>query len=54
MCSILTVDIELLESPDRTVLDFSLSGWMNSAVYKTKVDAPDELLASIFDAAACI
>jgi hypothetical protein len=35
-------------------LDFSLWGWMKSEVYKTKVDAPDELLARILDAAACI
>jgi len=27
---------------------------MNSEVYKTKVDTPNELLASILDVAACI
>ena len=29
-------------------------GWKKSELYKTKVDEPDELLAPILDAAACI
>ena len=45
---------ELFESPDRTVLDFYSCGWTNSEVYKTKLDRPDELLASILVAAAYI
>jgi len=34
--------------------DFCLWGWMNSEVYKRKLDTPDELLACILDAAARI
>ena len=36
------------------MLDFCLCGWMNSEVYKTKVDTLDELLASILDDAGCM
>jgi len=45
---------ELLDSTDRTPLDFCLWGWMKSEVYKRKVDPRDELLARISDVAACI
>jgi hypothetical protein len=50
----MVTEIELFESADLTWLDFLLWGWMKSEVYKTKVDARDELLARILDAAACI
>ena len=46
--------IELFESPDVTPLDIYLCGWMNSQVYKSKVNTPDEMLARILDAAASI
>lgn len=35
-------------------LDLCLLGWMNSKVYRRKVDTPDELLFHISDAAACM
>jgi hypothetical protein len=35
-------------------LDFCFCGWISSEVYKRKVNTPDELLARILDAAACI
>ena len=46
----------LFESPDLRVtrLDFCLSVWMKSRVYKRNVDTPNELLARVLDAAACI
>ena len=44
-------EIELFESPDLTPLGFCLWIFMNGEVYKRKVDTPDELLASILDAA---
>jgi len=44
-------EIELFESPDLTPLGFCLWILMNGEVYKRKVDTPDELLASILDAA---
>jgi len=47
-------EIELFESPDVTPLDIYLRGWMNSEVYKSKVDTPNELLARILDVAASI
>ena len=47
-------ETELFESPDVTPLDIYLRGWMNSEVYKSKVDTLDELLAHILDAAASI
>ena len=34
--------------------NFCLWGWMDSEVYERKVDTPDELLARIWNAAACI
>ena len=46
--------IQLFESPNLTPLDFCLWGWINSEVYKRKVDTWIELLARILDAAACI
>jgi len=45
---------ELFESPNVTLLDFLLWGWMKSRVHERKVDTRDELLACISDAAACI
>jgi hypothetical protein len=50
----MVTEIELLESPGLTPLDFCLWGWMKSRVYKRKVDTRDELLACILDAAARI
>jgi hypothetical protein len=47
-------EIELFESSDLTPLDFCLSGWMKSEVYKRNVDTRDELLAHTLDAAARI
>ena len=46
--------MQLFESPDLTLLDICLWVWMKSEVYKRKMDAPDELLARILDAAASI
>jgi len=48
----MVTEIELFESPDVTPLDIYLRGWMNSEVYKSKVDTRDELLARILDDAA--
>ena len=45
---------ELFEFAGITPLDFCLWGWMQSEVYKRKVDTRDELLARILDAAACL
>ena len=42
-------ELELFESPDLTVLVFYLCGWMKGEFYKTNLDPPDELLASILD-----
>ena len=47
----MVTQIELLESPDLSPLDFCLWDWIKSEVSKTKVDNPDELLARILDAA---
>jgi hypothetical protein len=47
-------EIELLESPHLTPLDFRLWGWIKSEVYKREEDTRDELLAHILDAAARI
>jgi hypothetical protein len=47
-------EIELFESPDLTLLDVCLWGWMKSEVYKRKVDTRDELLARILGAFACV
>jgi len=40
--------MHLFESPDVSVLHFYLWGWMNSEVYKRRVDTGDELLVRIF------
>jgi len=48
------IEMQLFESPNVTVLHFYLWGWMNSEVYKRKVDTRDELLARMLDAAACV
>jgi len=45
-------EIELFESPDLTPLGFCLWSLTKGEVDKRKVDIPDELLASILDAAA--
>jgi hypothetical protein len=45
---------ELFESPDLSLLEFCLWGWMKSEVYKIKVDTVDEVLTRILDAAARI
>jgi hypothetical protein len=39
-------------SPNLTPLEFCLWGWMNSEVYKSKVDTRDKSLARIVDASA--
>jgi len=41
-------------SPDLTVLDFRLWGFMKSEVYRKKVDTRDELLVNILSVIACI
>jgi len=41
-------------APGLTPLDFCLWCWMKSEVYIINFDTPDELLARILDAAACI
>jgi len=41
-------------NPDLTPLDCYLLGWMEKEVYKTKVDAGDELLGRILDDGACM
>jgi hypothetical protein len=50
----MVTEIELFEFPDLTSLEFYFWRLMMSEVYKRKVDTPDELLASIMDAAGCI
>jgi len=45
---------EVFESPDLTPFQFSLWGWMKSAVHYSKVDKQDKLLVCILDAVACI
>jgi hypothetical protein len=50
----MVTEIQQFEAPDQTPLDFCLWGRMKSEVYKRNVDTPDELLARILDAAACI
>jgi hypothetical protein len=47
-------EIGLFVYTDQTTLDFCLCVWMNSEVYKTKVDTPDELLASSLYADVCV
>jgi hypothetical protein len=41
--------IEMFKSPDLTVLDFGLWGWMKSKIYKQKVDTRDQLFDLILD-----
>jgi hypothetical protein len=48
----MVTEIELFETPDIIPLDFCFGGRMKSHVYKIKVNARDELVARIFDAAA--
>jgi hypothetical protein len=50
----MVTEIELLESPDITRLDFCLWGWMKSEIYKRKVNTRGELLLRSLDAAARI
>ena len=40
--------IELFESTDLTPVDFCWWGWMESEVYKRKVDTQDELLVAFW------
>jgi hypothetical protein len=49
----MVAETELFEYTDLTSLDFCLWGWMKSEVYERKVDARDEFIACILDAAAC-
>ena len=37
-----------------SLLDFCLWCWMKSEIYVLNIDTPDELLARILDAAACV
>jgi hypothetical protein len=46
------IEIELFESPDLMPLGFCLWILMKGEIYKRKADTPDEMLASILDAAA--
>jgi hypothetical protein len=50
----MVTDIELFQSTDLTPLDFCLWGWVNSELYKRKLDTREELLFRILDAAARI
>jgi hypothetical protein len=50
----MVTEIELFQSPDLTLSDFCLWGWMRCGVYKRQVNTADELLTRILDAAACI
>jgi len=45
---------DLFESPNLPLIYFCLWGLRKSVVYKRKVDTPDDLLACILNAAACI
>ena len=45
---------EILETLDPCLLNYFLWCWMMSEIYKRNVETPDELLARILDAAACI
>ena len=49
----MVTETQLFEYTDLTLLDFCLSGWMKSEVYERKVDARDELIARMLDAAVC-
>jgi len=48
----MVIEIELFELAELIPLYFCLWGWMESEVYKRKVDTEDKLLARILDAAA--
>ena len=50
------VEIQLLEvgSTDFNPLDFCLSGWTKSEVYKEKVNTRDQLVTRIMNSAALI
>jgi hypothetical protein len=48
----MVTSIELLESPGLFELNFCLWGWIKSEIYRGNVDAREELLADILDAAA--
>jgi hypothetical protein len=50
----MVTEIEVRESPDLTLLEFWLWGWMNSEVYRRNENVRDELLALSLDAAARI
>jgi hypothetical protein len=50
----MVTEIALFESPDLTLLDLCLWGWMDGEVYKIKVDTRNELIARGLDAAARI
>jgi hypothetical protein len=43
-----------LRSPDLTLLDFCLWGWMKSKTYRRKVNTQDELLDHIMDVITCV
>jgi hypothetical protein len=49
-----TTVIQLVESPDLTLLDFCLWGWMKCEVNQIKVDTRDKLLSRSLDAASRI
>jgi len=46
--------MELFESPDLTLLEFCLQGWMNREIYRRNMDIRDKLVARILDAVARI
>ena len=50
----MVTETEVLESADIRPLDFCLWSWMNSEVYKIKLDTRYELLSVILCAAGCI
>jgi hypothetical protein len=50
----MVAETELFGSTNLTPLYFCLWGWMKTEVNKIKLDTPDELLASIVDAAGSI
>jgi len=50
----MVTEMEPPRSPNITLLDFCLWGWMKGEVYERKVDAGDQLLARILDAAGRI
>jgi len=50
----MVTEIDLLESPDLTPLDFCLWVWIKSEICKGMGDTRHEMLARIMDAAASI